>query len=96
MFTNNIIIFILIIFICIIICKYRFEIEIFRIFYFKGKTYSFENDEQEALNDVMIDWNPSLTNQYSIKDFETPTFSNHRRSESAEKYFGWARKTNRK
>ncbi len=68
---------------------------------FKGKSYSYENDELESMSDIivepsMIDSNPSLNNQYPIKHFETPTYLNHRRSESAEKYFGWARKTQRK
>ena len=37
-----------------------------------------------------------LNEQYPIKDSQGPMDINHRRSESAEKYFGWARKTQRK
>ncbi len=52
------------------------------------------------MSDVIIeppvmDSNLFLNDQYPIKDSEVPTYNIHRRSESAEKYFGWARKTQR-
>jgi hypothetical protein len=70
-----------------------------------GKTYSLENDEQDTMDDivmepqsikdtpVLVDENPSMDNPI---DIQTSAFLNNRRSESAEKYFDWVRKTQRK
>lgn len=64
-----------------------------------------ENDDQLYGNPISdetfaIDSKYSYDQLYPMIDkdrnFERPSFANHRRSESAEKYFGWAGKTQRK
>lgn len=68
------------------------------------KSYSLENDEPFYLNSIpdkslIVDSDRRYDEQYPINDqdmdLERPSYANHRRSESAEKYFGWAEKTQR-
>jgi hypothetical protein len=57
------------------------------------------------MNDIIMEphidkQSPSFTDEYSSMDKPTdlkiPSFLNNRRSESAEKYFDWIKKTQRK
>ncbi len=77
----------------------------FKYFCFIDKTYSYEYDEQETINDIaleshMIKPSPFLMDQYAPTDklvnIEPSVFPSHLRSESAEKYFDWVKKTQRK
>ncbi len=75
------------------------------IFIYIGKTSSFETDEEERMNDIIMEprigkQSQSFIDQYlqmdNPKDLEIPSLLNNRRSESAEKYFGWSKKIQRK
>lgn len=69
--------------------------------YFEEKTLSLENAEQIYIDPVSddayaIDSKYPYAQLYPMIDKNMPSFGNIRRSESAEKYFGWAGKTQRK
>jgi hypothetical protein len=107
MVSNDISSLLFILFVCIIIRKYYDLWDFFKSFYMFliDNTYSYENSEQETSDDNSMDTYISkhkrfINDQHVImkRPFNVKSRSSLKniRSDSAETYFNWAEKTQRK